>query len=262
MNMHFRIAHWLTVISFPALVITGFALKCPESWWARPMLIGEGRFAFRGTVHRIAAIVLLASVAYHVAHLVVRRRDRAYLREMLPNLDDMSNLAGALRYNLGFSGTRPVFGKFSYVEKIEYLAFLWGTAGDGRHRLHPLVQQFALRYFPKWVPDAATALHFYEAILATCAIVIWHMYTVVFDPDVYPMDRAWLDRQSLRRASPPHPPRLLRAVARARPTIAAEPKRRIRMCRIRISRSDERTRMCWRSRSATDSRNLTPAVKG
>ena len=102
MNIHFRIAHWLTVVSFPALVITGFALKYPESWWARPMLIGEGRFAFRGTVHRIAAIVLLASVAYHVAHLVIRRRDRAYWREMLPNLDDMSNLTGALRYNLGY----------------------------------------------------------------------------------------------------------------------------------------------------------------
>jgi hypothetical protein len=47
----------------------------------------------------------------------------------------------------------------------------------------------ALRYFPKWVLDAATALHYYEAILATLAILIWHMYAVVFDPDVYPLDR-------------------------------------------------------------------------
>jgi hypothetical protein len=50
----------------------------------------------------------------------------------------------------------------------------------------------ALRYFPKWVLDAATALHFYEAILATLSILIWHLYSVIFDPDVYPMDRAWL----------------------------------------------------------------------
>jgi hypothetical protein len=27
MNPHFRIAHWLTALSFPVLVITGFALK-------------------------------------------------------------------------------------------------------------------------------------------------------------------------------------------------------------------------------------------
>ena len=51
---------------------------------------------------------------------------------------------------------------------------------------------WALQYFPKWVSDAATALHFYEAILATFSILIWHMYMVVFDPDVYPMDRAWI----------------------------------------------------------------------
>jgi hypothetical protein len=52
---------------------------------------------------------------------------------------------------------------------------------------------FTLRYFPKWVSDAATAVHYYEAILATFAILIWHSYMVVFDPLVYPMDTAWLD---------------------------------------------------------------------
>jgi hypothetical protein len=51
---------------------------------------------------------------------------------------------------------------------------------------------FSLRHFPKWVTDAATALHFYEAILATLSILIWHMYTVIFDPEIYPMDRAWI----------------------------------------------------------------------
>jgi hypothetical protein len=30
-------------------------------------------------------------------------------------------------------------------------------------------------------------VHFYEAILATFAILIWHFYFVIFDPDVYPL---------------------------------------------------------------------------
>lgn len=54
----------------------------------------------------------------------------------------------------------------------------------------------AMRHFPKWVSDAATVLHFYEAILATCAIAVWHMYTVVFDPDVNPMERSWLQKET------------------------------------------------------------------
>ncbi len=52
MNLNFRIAHWGVILSFPTLVFTGFALKYPEAWWARPLLLWEGHFAFRGLVHR------------------------------------------------------------------------------------------------------------------------------------------------------------------------------------------------------------------
>jgi glycosyltransferase involved in cell wall biosynthesis len=45
----------------------------------------------------------------------------------------------------------------------------------------------------RWWVDVATAIHFYEAILATLAIVVWHFYQVFFDPDVYPMNWAWWD---------------------------------------------------------------------
>ena len=50
---------------------------------------------------------------------------------------------------------------------------------------------FSLRYLPTWVSDAATAVHFYEAILATLSIMIWHFYQVIFDPDVYSMEKSW-----------------------------------------------------------------------
>ena len=46
---------------------------------------------------------------------------------------------------------------------------------------------------PRWWLDIATAIHFYEAVLATLAIVVWHFYQVFFDPDVYPMNWTWWD---------------------------------------------------------------------
>src|SRR4030066_1293245 len=49
-----------------------------------------------------------------------------------------------------------------------------------------------LMYFPKWTYDVARAIHFYEAILATLTIVVWHFYSVIFNPDVYPMSWAWI----------------------------------------------------------------------
>ncbi len=203
MNLNFRIAHWLVVASFPVLVFTGFALKFPDSWWARPILIWEPRFAFRGIVHRVAAAVLMAGLAYHVMDLIFVRRDRRLLTSMKPALGDLFYMRDMLAYNLGFAETRPVIhGCATYVEKIEYWAFLWGTCVMAATGFLMWFNTFTLRHFPKWVMDASTALHYYEAILATLSILIWHMYTVAFDPEVYPMDRAWITGM----AATPHAP--------------------------------------------------------
>ena len=61
-----------------------------------------------------------------------------------------------------------------------------------------------LALFPKVWLDVATSVHFYEALLATLAIVVWHFYTVIFDPDVYPMDTAWLTGVSVKKIEEPH----------------------------------------------------------
>jgi hypothetical protein len=80
-------------------------------------------------------------------------------------------------------------------------------------------ENWSLRHFPKWVTDAATALHWYEAILATLAILVWHFYLVIFDPEVYPMEKAWVTGQvpadHLRVARPAYL-RALRAALRRR----------------------------------------------
>jgi hypothetical protein len=36
-------------------------------------------------------------------------------------------------------------------------------------------------------------------VLATLAIVVWHFYGVIFDPDVYPMDTAWYTGVSVKK---------------------------------------------------------------
>jgi hypothetical protein len=45
--------------------------------------------------------------------------------------------------------------------------------------------------------DIATSIHLYEAVLATLAIVVWHFYSVLFDPDVYPLNTAFLTGRSV-----------------------------------------------------------------
>jgi formate dehydrogenase gamma subunit len=193
MNLNFRIAHAGVILSFPILVYTGFALKYPEAWWARPMLLLEGHFAFRGAVHRTAAVVLVVATVYHVIHLAINKRDRLFLKAMLPELKDATDLLRVFSYNLGLSKIEPRFAKFNYAEKMEYWAFMWGTLVMTVSGGLLWFNNFTLRHFPKWVSDAATAVHYYEALLATFSILIWHFYMVIFDPLVYPMDTAWLN---------------------------------------------------------------------
>jgi cytochrome b subunit of formate dehydrogenase len=197
MNLNFRVAHWLVVLSFPTLVLTGFALKFPGSWWA-------GLILYRGIVHRVAAIVLCAALVYHIGHLLIVRRDRIAIRLLLPAWQDVKDVTSVVRYWLGLSKEEPRFHTFSYAEKMEYWAFIWGTLVMAVSGFLLWFNNLALQWFPKWVSDAATALHFYEAILATGAIVVWHFYLVIFDPEVYPMDKAWITGASIhpRKSEP------------------------------------------------------------
>src|SRR5271157_5042978 len=193
MNLWFRVAHWGIMVSFPTLVFTGFALKYPESWWSKPLLLWEAGTGVRGGLHRTAAIVMLLATFYHFAHLALKKRDRSFLWAMIPTIKDATDMLDVFRYNLGLTKEEPKFAKFNYAEKMEYWAFLWGTVVMGLSGFLLWFNNFTLRYFPKWVTDAATAVHWYEALLATFSILLWHIYFVSFDPVVYPMDTAWLD---------------------------------------------------------------------
>jgi cytochrome b subunit of formate dehydrogenase len=191
MNKLFRITHGMVMVSFILLVITGFALKFPEAGWVK-VLAMNGAGLVRAWVHRISAVVMMIATGLHVVHLILVKRDRVILKELLPGWQDAKDIANALRYNLGLTDKRPTFGMFGYAEKMEYWAFMWGTVVMAVTGLLLWAQNYSLKYFPIWVLDAATAAHWYEAILATLSILVWHWYLVIFDPEVYPMDMAWL----------------------------------------------------------------------
>jgi formate dehydrogenase gamma subunit len=193
MNLWFRVAHWGIMLSFPTLVVTGFALKYPDSWWARPLLMWEASTGVRGGLHRVAAVIMIAATAYHFVHLALKKRDRSFIWAMIPTIKDATDMVEVFLYNLGLSSKEPKFAKFNYAEKMEYWAFMWGTVVMALSGFLLWFNNFTLRHFPKWVSDAATAIHWYEALLATFSILIWHFYLVIFDPMVYPMDTAWLD---------------------------------------------------------------------
>ena len=59
LTLNERVQHVLLLVSFITLVVTGFALKYPHSFWAEPIVQWEKNFPLRGWLHRIAGVVLI-----------------------------------------------------------------------------------------------------------------------------------------------------------------------------------------------------------
>lgn len=190
MNLNQRVQHAVMALSFIALVISGFALAWPDSWFA--LIFGPSE-EVRRIIHRVAAVIMMAIGVYHLGYMTFTKEGRTGLRDFWFRLSDLGDLLKVLRYYLGLSNQRPQFGRFTYAEKMEYWAGLWGTIVMAVTGLMIWYSVNVAAWIPRWWIDVATTVHYYEAILATLAILVWHFYQVIFDPDTYPMNWAWLD---------------------------------------------------------------------
>ena len=192
-----RVQHAVLALSFLTLIWTGFALKYPDQWWARPLLLMEGKVSVRSLIHRIAAAVFVAISVTHLVSLIVNRRLREHWKEMLPNRNDPREALSNFAYNLGLGDNQPLRSSHSYIEKAEYWAVIWGAIVMIASGTLLWANNLAMKFLPKSWLDVATSVHLYEAALATLAIVVWHFYSVIFDPDVYPLNTAFLTGRSV-----------------------------------------------------------------
>jgi formate dehydrogenase gamma subunit len=191
MGLGERCQHASLALSFMVLVYSGFALKFPDTWLFAWLVALEKGAAIRGWVHRGAAIVMVLACLWHLAYLPTRR-GRSLVLDMFPRYEDVKEVLQNLGYLLGLRAEPPRFDRFSYIEKAEYWALIWGSMVMVVTGFALWFENLALRYAPKWTLDLATMVHYYEAWLATLAIIVWHFYMVIFNPDVYPMNWTWL----------------------------------------------------------------------
>lgn len=189
-----RIQHILLATSFLTLVFTGFMLKFPDAWWVVWIrkIGGDPIFELRGLVHRIAAVVMMVDSLYHIYYLMFTARGRQFFRDMMFRLQDVKDMIQVLKFNLGFTKARAKFDRFNYIEKSEYWALIWGTIVMAITGFALWFENQFMGWFSKLFVDVCETVHYYEAWLAFLAIVVWHFYYVIFNPDVYPMNFSWL----------------------------------------------------------------------
>jgi len=192
MTLGERLQHGTFAISFIMLVLTGFMLRYPDAWWVVSVRsLSESIFEIRGILHRISAVVMILISLYHIYYVLFVPRGKQLIRDLLPKIQDAYDAIGVAKYNLGISKEKPLLDRFSYIEKAEYWALIWGTIVMGLTGFILWFDVTFINFVGKQWWDVARVVHYYEAWLATLSIIVWHFYFIIFNPDVYPMNLAW-----------------------------------------------------------------------
>ena len=173
-----RIEHIFLLASFTILGITGLAQKYASSTAGETILGLLGGIQTSRIIHRSAAVVLLAVSIYHIVAVLYRIWVKRHSISMLPTVTDFVHLYHDVLYYLGRRARKAYYGRYSYAEKVEYLAVVWGTVImtiTGFMMWNPIA---TTRWLPgDWIP-AAKAAHGGEALLAVLSIILWHFYHV------------------------------------------------------------------------------------
>ncbi len=214
MNLAERLQHILLILSMGTLMLTGLPLIFSEFKIFKSIFAFGSAFYIRGVLHRIAAVVLIVNIVFHVFYTVFTPRGRSNFKEILPRFRDVKDAWGLFWHNVGITrfllkqgvGTKlfakhpgllfekePEFGRYNFIEKFEYWAVAWGSFVMIFSGFFMWKVELSLTIFPLWVHDIFVIVHGYEAMLAFLAVIIWHMYNVHLNPEVFPMSKIWLN---------------------------------------------------------------------
>ncbi len=207
-DRHQRLQHFLMLSTFFVCAFTGLPQKFHDAaisqWWVA--LLGGGDNV--RSIHRVSGVLMGLDCLYHILYLsygvLIRRRPLSTW--MLPQLKDIADFWGELRYWFGLSRLRPRFERFNWREKFDYWAVFWGIPMMGISGLVMMYPVVASQLFPNWLIPVSFVAHSDEAILAAGWIFTVHFFNAHLAPNVFPFNSSiFSGRVSVRRYREEHP---------------------------------------------------------
>jgi formate dehydrogenase subunit gamma len=195
-DIHQRIQHFMLVAAMLVLMATGLPLRYPDVISSRIIVTLVGGIDNAGIAHRCAAVTMMLATLYHIVYLCVRWRQGNLRLTMMPAWKDVQDVIGMLLFLVGLSRVKPKFARYSFKEKSEYWAMMWGSVvmmGTGLMLWFPTKAALIFHSVSPIAFDVARIIHSYEALLAFLAIIIWHLYNAHLTPEFFPMSWTWLN---------------------------------------------------------------------
>lgn len=192
-NFQQRLQHMLVVLSVATLMLTGFPIKYSDSAWAQFVFRITGGFDNTFYIHIAAAVVMLGTAIYHVIYLLFAWRRYGLSLDMLPRWKDFVDSFHHGLFLLGIRKERPQFGRYSYLEKFEYFAIVFGTFVMGLSGLALLFPGISLQYLPRIVLHILRLAHSNEAFVSLLALVFGHFFFVHLNPLIFPSNTTWFN---------------------------------------------------------------------
>ncbi|HQL53293.1 MAG TPA: hypothetical protein PLQ87_01170 [Phycisphaerae bacterium] len=201
-----RYQHWVLVVLFTTLAVTGFPMKFADHDWARGVIETLGGLRVTRTIHHWAGIALVLGFAAHFVYCLHtywrRARERGpaggrvglwaaiWKLPMVVHPRDLLKGHHLLLYLCGLRREPPSFGRFSIKEKFEYIGVFWGTTLLGLTGALLWGEQIFSHYLSGRILNIALIAHTYEAFLAIIHVGILHIVNVIFSPHVFPLSLA------------------------------------------------------------------------
>ena len=168
-----RIQHIIFFTTFILLAYTGFPLKFPDEWWSRWMIASVGGFDNRTLIHHASGLLMIGVSIYHVVYHLLLEKPRY---DVLFNLKDAKDFWQQIIYSLKISDEYPKFGRYTWKQKFEYFGGAFGAVVMGFTGMLMMNPLESMKYFPIGFIQIANLFHTWEAVLASVAIFIGHLY--------------------------------------------------------------------------------------
>lgn len=205
-NASQRAEHFLMMISFTLLVITGLPQKFYTEGISQAIILGFGGIENIRLVHRVVAIVFCLEAVYHLLTIAWSIARGRFVPSMVPGKKDLIDAMEAFRYCIGAAPKEPKYDRYDFRQKFEYWGVVAGTAIVIVTGLLLMFPAQATAILPGVFIPAAKEMHGGEAILAFSVIVTWHLYGAHLNPLRFPGDSTiFTGKISVERMMEEHP---------------------------------------------------------